>query len=50
MIDILELQEEFKFAPFNSFNQLKEDNYLKSKSVFRHRAYSVGSITNSRLN
>ncbi|AEG09409.1 Protein of unknown function DUF2257 [Shewanella baltica OS183] len=50
MVDILELQEEFKFAPFNSFNQLKADNYLKSKSVFRRRAYSIGSITNSRLN
>lgn len=49
MIDILELREEFRLVPFNTFDDLKSDKYLKSEKTFRYRAYSVGTINNCKI-
>ncbi|MDC9616078.1 2OG-Fe dioxygenase family protein [Xenorhabdus khoisanae] len=50
MINVLELHEEFKHAPFDTFDTLKADNYLKDKHVFRYRAYNICAIYNHKLN
>ncbi|OUY08441.1 2OG-Fe dioxygenase family protein [Acinetobacter populi] len=49
MLKLLELKDEFRLVPLETFDHLNEDKYLKAQDKFRFRAYSTGNLVNSIL-